>query len=77
MTAALAGGVFDIGDRVAAITGSGSPPFGSRGTVVGTYDDAVEVRTGKGGGSREARAGRLCRCFRLLPCHACRHRRSC
>ncbi len=44
MTAALAGGVFDIGDRVAAITGSGSPPFGSRGTVVGTYDDAVEVR---------------------------------
>jgi 5'-3' exoribonuclease 1 len=43
MTAALAGGVFDIGDRVAAITGSGSPPFGSRGTVVGTYDDAVEV----------------------------------
>lgn len=44
MTAALAGGVFDIGDRVVAITGSGSPPFGSRGTVVGTYDEAVEVR---------------------------------
>ncbi len=44
MAAALAGGVFEIGDRVAAITGSGSPAFGSRGTVVGTYDDAVEVR---------------------------------
>ncbi|KAL4425618.1 hypothetical protein ABPG75_009634 [Micractinium tetrahymenae] len=43
MAAALAGGVFDIGDRVAAITGSGSPAFGCRGTVVGTYDDAVEV----------------------------------
>lgn len=43
MAAALAGGVFDIGDRVAAISGSGSPAFGSRGTVVGTYDDAVEV----------------------------------
>ncbi|KAL4438007.1 hypothetical protein ABPG77_004228 [Micractinium sp. CCAP 211/92] len=43
MAAALAGGVFEIGDRVAAITGSGSPAFGSRGTVVGTYDDAVEV----------------------------------
>lgn len=49
MTAALAGGVFDIGDRVAAITGSGSPAFGARGTVVGTYDDAVEVRWGPGG----------------------------
>lgn len=51
MTAALAGGIFDIGDRVAAIAGSGSPPFGSRGTVVGTYDDAVEV----GGGCRGCR----------------------
>jgi hypothetical protein len=43
LAAALAGGVFELGDRVAAIGGSGSPPFASRGTVVGVYDDAVEV----------------------------------
>ena len=47
MAAALAGGIFDIGDRVAAITGIGAPAFGARGTVVGTYDDAVEA-SGKG-----------------------------
>jgi hypothetical protein len=44
VAAALAGGVFDIGDRVACIGGSGSPAFGTRGTVVGVIDEAVEVR---------------------------------
>ncbi|KAI3438723.1 hypothetical protein D9Q98_001143 [Chlorella vulgaris] len=43
VAAALAGGVFDIGDRVACIGGSGSPAFGTRGTVVGVIDEAVEV----------------------------------
>lgn len=41
--AALAGGAFDLGDRVAAVGGAGPAPFGARGTVVGVYDDAVEV----------------------------------
>lgn len=39
----LAGGVFELGDRV-AFTGSGDgPEFGSTGCVVGVIDDAVEV----------------------------------
>lgn len=42
---ALAGGSFDIGDRVVSIGGSGMPPFGLRGTVVAVYTDdgAAEV----------------------------------
>lgn len=44
LTAALAGGAFDLGDRVAAVGGGGVPPFGARGTVVGVMEDAVEVR---------------------------------
>lgn len=39
----LAGGTFELGDRV-AFTGCGEgPPFGSQGCVVGIIDDAVEV----------------------------------
>ena len=49
--AALAGGAFDVGDRVASIAAPGTgdakaapPPFGARGTVVGVHEeDAVEV----------------------------------
>ena len=48
---ALAGGTFDVGDRVASIAAPGSgdataapPPFGARGTVVGVHEEeAVEV----------------------------------
>ncbi|GAB4816899.1 hypothetical protein N2152v2_003945 [Parachlorella kessleri] len=40
---ALAGGTFEIGDRVTSLCGSGTPPFGHRGTVVGVIDEAVEV----------------------------------
>lgn len=69
MAAALAGGVFDIGDRVAAISGSGSPAFGSRGTVVGTYDDAVEVGLAA---TRACRSPAASSCFTRL--RACRPR---
>ena len=40
---AFAGGTFEIADRVTTVANSGEPTFGSRGTVVGVYDDAVEV----------------------------------
>ncbi|KAK9818370.1 hypothetical protein WJX72_011521 [[Myrmecia] bisecta] len=40
---ALAGGVFELGDRVASIRATGTPPFGLRGTVVGVHEDACEV----------------------------------
>lgn len=40
---AFAGGTFEIADRVATVANAGAPVFGSRGTVVGVYDDAVEV----------------------------------
>jgi 5'-3' exoribonuclease 1 len=40
---AFAGGNFEIGDRVITVRSSGAPAFGSRGTVVGVYDEAVEV----------------------------------
>ena len=35
VTAALAGGQFELGDRVACLRGTGTPPLGLRGTVVG------------------------------------------
>lgn len=38
MAAALAGGAFDLGDRVACLRGTGSPALGARGTVVGAFD---------------------------------------
>jgi len=43
--AALAGGSFEVGERVVCIAGTGIPPFGARGTVIGVYeeDGAVEV----------------------------------
>jgi 5'-3' exoribonuclease 1 len=43
--AELAGGAFELADRVVAVSdgAGGGPPFGARGTVVGVYDDAVEV----------------------------------
>jgi hypothetical protein len=40
---AFAGGNFELGDRVVTVSSSGAPAFGSRGTVVGVYDEAVEV----------------------------------
>lgn len=45
LSAAFAGGTFEIGDRVAAAGGSILPEFGSRGTVIGVLhnDDAIEV----------------------------------
>ena len=43
VVAALAGGSFAVGDRVASIKGDGIPPFGARGTVVGVHADALEV----------------------------------
>ena len=55
LTAALAGGTFDLGDRVVAIGSSGVPPFGARGTVVGVLDDAVEVGGGASAGWRGVR----------------------
>lgn len=39
----FAGGNFEIGDRVLTVSSVGAPAFGSRGTVVGVYDEAVEV----------------------------------
>ena len=45
----LSGGTFDIGDRVASLSGTGTPPFGARGTVVGIIDDALEVGGTVGG----------------------------
>lgn len=35
VAAALAGGSFELGDRVACLRGTGSPPLAARGTVVG------------------------------------------
>ena len=35
VSAALAGGIFELGDRVACMRGTGTPPLGLRGTVVG------------------------------------------
>ena len=35
VAAALAGGTFELGDRVACLRGTGSPPLAARGTVVG------------------------------------------
>jgi hypothetical protein len=39
----LAGGGFEPGDRVVVLRGTGSPPFGSRGTVIGVLPNVVEV----------------------------------
>ncbi|WIA37566.1 hypothetical protein OEZ86_014473 [Tetradesmus obliquus] len=39
----LAGGSFEPGDRVVVLRGTGSPPFGSRGTVIGVLPNVVEV----------------------------------
>ena len=36
ISSALAGGVFELGDRVACMQGAGTPPLGLRGTIVGT-----------------------------------------
>ena len=40
---AFAGGTYEIGDRVVAVGSTGTPPFGSRGTVTAVYDDVIEV----------------------------------
>ena len=40
---AFAGGSFELADRVTFVGSAGAPAFGSRGTVVGIYDEAVEV----------------------------------
>ena len=37
VSSALAGGIFEIGDRVACMRGTGTPPLGLRGTVVGAF----------------------------------------
>jgi hypothetical protein len=39
----LAGGGFEPGDRVVVLRGTGSPPFGSRGTVIGVLPNVIEV----------------------------------
>eukprot|EP00884_Botryococcus_braunii_P018829 jgi/Botrbrau1/562/Bobra.0010s0030.2 len=43
IAAELAGGEFELGDRVVSLTSKGSPPLGLRGTIVGIHDDACEV----------------------------------
>ncbi|BDA46451.1 5'-3' exoribonuclease 1 [Coccomyxa sp. Obi] len=44
VAAALAGGVFELGDRVVSLRAGGDgPPFGLRGTVVGIHEEACEV----------------------------------
>jgi len=43
VASAFAGGNFEIGDRVLTASSLGAPAFGSRGTVVGVYDESVEV----------------------------------
>jgi 5'-3' exoribonuclease 1 len=43
MEASFAGGSFDLADRVVSVGAGAGPPFGARGTVVGLYDEAVEV----------------------------------
>ncbi|KAK9865531.1 hypothetical protein WJX84_008983 [Apatococcus fuscideae] len=43
VTAALAGGFFELGDRVASLRAGSVPPLGVRGTIVGIYEDACEV----------------------------------
>lgn len=43
LTSAFAGGTFELADRVVSAGSAGAPPFGARGTVVGVYDDAIEV----------------------------------
>ncbi len=40
---AVAGGEFELGDRVVVLRGTGSPPFGARGTVIGVHEDACEL----------------------------------
>ena len=37
------GGTFDLADRVVAVGSGGTPPFGSRGTVTGVYDDGKTI----------------------------------
>lgn len=39
----LAGGACEPGDRVVVLRGTGAPPFGARGTVIGVLGDSVEV----------------------------------
>lgn len=39
----LAGAGLELGDRVVVLKATGSPPFGSRGSVIGLFDDAVEL----------------------------------
>jgi len=43
LMAIFSGGSFALADRVVAVSSSGIPPFGSRGTVVGVHDNFVEV----------------------------------
>ncbi|KAA6417737.1 MAG: 5 -3 exoribonuclease 1, partial [Trebouxia sp. A1-2] len=64
----LAGGTFDLGDRVACLKSTGSPPLGSRGTVVGVHEGAVEVLFDAdfiGGGDLQGRCQG--RCGVMLP----------
>ncbi|DBA92644.1 TPA: hypothetical protein ACH3X1_002861 [Trebouxia sp. C0004] len=64
----LAGGAFDLGDRVACLKSTGSPPLGSRGTVVGVHEGAVEVLFDAdfiGGGDLQGRCQG--RCGIMLP----------
>jgi hypothetical protein len=39
----LSGGLFEPGDRVVVLKGTGSPAFGTRGTVIGVLPDSVEL----------------------------------
>ncbi|KAG2447716.1 hypothetical protein HYH02_007176 [Chlamydomonas schloesseri] len=40
---AVQGGPFELGDRVVCVSSKGSPPYGSRGTIIGVYEEACEV----------------------------------
>ena len=43
VSAALAGGVFELGDRAACMRGTGTPPLGLRGTIVGAPSTAYTL----------------------------------
>ncbi|KAG2430247.1 hypothetical protein HXX76_010345 [Chlamydomonas incerta] len=40
---AVQGGPFELGDRVVCVSSKGSPPYGTRGTIIGVYEEACEV----------------------------------
>ena len=47
VAAALAGGTFELGDRVACLRGTGSPPLAARGTVVGEASELAAFLVGR------------------------------